>query len=233
MEGVVAWGGRQRLPIKAATSGRGSVMTHDEALFEALAYQRYVGGTLDELRSILSFRFEKKRSRREDKAELNRLQERGIVFTIGKRWYLTPNGLKRAKGWAIKPEWQPTDAWILLPVVDARTTCLEGILGTMDWINRAWPSVEELHEGVNRLASAQLLKVKANTFTATRQSRMMYAKVRRSHLRGALDQQEALWQIMNCPCCGVRLQRVRWRVRIDDQMFNAALESYYKLFEKK
>ena len=100
-------------------------MTHPTALFESLSCRRYVGGTLNELR----VQAEKlKTTQREDQAELNRLQERGLVFSIGKRWYLTPEGLKLAKGWAMKPLWQRTDAWILLPVVHARTSSLEGIL---------------------------------------------------------------------------------------------------------
>jgi hypothetical protein len=208
-------------------------MTHDEALFEALAYRRYVGGTVGDLRAYTWSRVPKPRRQREDFAALCELEEQGLVYSFRKRWYLTAQGFKRAKGWALQPQWETADASILLPVAHARTTSLEGILTTMDCINRTWPELEELHEGINRLIGGQLIKVKGNTFTATRRGLRLYAKVPKGHGRGALHEQDALWRLLTCPCCGVRLKRVRWKVRIDDAVYRPALASCYLEFRDR
>lgn len=48
-------------------------MTHDELVFGALAYRRNVGATIDDIRSYLQCREEKKHTQKHDRAALRRL----------------------------------------------------------------------------------------------------------------------------------------------------------------
>lgn len=47
-----------------------------------------------------------------------------------------------------------------------------------------------------------------------------------------LDQHEGLERLMNCPCCGVRLKTVRWRVRLDRAIYDRAIKQYKDMWPK-
>src|SRR5215207_69929 len=95
-------------------------MTHDELVFEALAYRRHTGASLGEIRSYVGVREATKSAAKDDLAVLNRLEEAGDLVKVGKRWYFTPQGEKRAKGRAYEPGWESADSWVLLAVLARR-----------------------------------------------------------------------------------------------------------------
>lgn len=204
-------------------------MKRKELVLSALAYRRHTGASLGDIRSIVSLGLGAKGPLREDRAILSVLESEGTVYKVGKRWFLTPEGYKAAKGPALSPEWESYDAWILLAVLCSRGSApasLDKIIGVADFISHAIPTAEEMHGALNRLASGGLVKYGKDGATPTKRSIALYRRVAGVHQRYVLDQLDGLGRIMQCPCCGIRLRRVRWKIPMGKQTYDEAVGRY-------
>ncbi|MCU0977908.1 MAG: hypothetical protein MUF25_01940 [Pirellulaceae bacterium] len=208
-------------------------MNHDELVFEALCYRRHTGATLADIRGYLQFREEGKHTQQDDRQVLSQLETAGTLVRVGKKWFFTRDGYKRAKGRALEPEWQPEDPWILLAALynrDEDAIPLRKIVAAADAINHAIPTLEETHGALNRLAAGRLLKAKRETFSVTPKAVELFEKVQSSCGRAMLDHLDGLRSILDCPCCGVRLKKVHWNIVLGSATINAAVEAYGATF---
>lgn len=203
-------------------------MTHDELVFEALCYRRHTGASLDDIRVYARSREPRKHTQEHDRAVLCRLEAAGTLVRVGGKWYFTRTGSKHAKGSALKPEWRPEDALILLAALyhrDNGSVSLAKIIRTADRINHAIPTLEEAHGGLNRLVAGRLMRVRRDSFTVTDKALELYAKVEATCGHGLLDHLDGLRRILDCPCCGVRLRSVAWSVSLDSATLEEAIKA--------
>jgi hypothetical protein len=211
-------------------------MTHDDLVFQALAYRRNVGAVPSDIRAHVWSREAVKHTVKEDLAALRRLEEAGKVVQNGPRWYLTPQGEKEAKGAGLAARWQWEDAWILGAILFSRNSkviLLEHVIFVADFINHDIPTREALHGALNRLASARLLKVRKDTFSPTERALELFSKVEANSKKNVHDIVDGLQRILDCPCCGVPLKTVRWRIRLDEATYTSAYARYMSKFEAK
>lgn len=208
-------------------------MKHDDLVFEALAYRRNVGADPASLRSYISFREKRKRTTKNDLAALVRLRKAGKVVQVGDKWFLTPLGLKLARGSSMRPEWLDEDSLILLTLLlcnRKKGGDLEHIIAVVDYVDRSIPSLEQLHGALNRLVSGGLVKVRRGRYFVTDKASRMFTKVKAVCKSGVRRQLHCLERLMECPCCGVELKKVRWRINIDEAERQEAYQRYIKGF---
>ena len=208
-------------------------MTYDEIVFEALAYHRNFGVRLGDIRGYAFAREAEKHTAKDDRAALRRLEEAGKVVQVGERWFLTPEGSRQVKGTAMDAQWQPEDAWILSALLSIRNpqgqgSRLEHIIAVADFINHGIPTLAEMHGALNRLDAGRLLKVGKGAFFTTEKSRGLWTKVQATCKRNVMAQLDGLLRILKCPCCGVRLKSVRWRIPLDQATLDDAYAKYHK-----
>ncbi len=214
-------------------------MDHDDSVFSALAYRRNVGATMGDIRTFLRFHEDPKRTAKDDLRSLKSFEESGLVAQVEERWFLTPEGYKRAKGDALKAEWQWTDAWILASVLFNRGSddCrLQDIIAVADFINHAIPTLAELHGALNRLLSGRLITIRKNAiFAPTESALALLAKAEGSCTNKVLEIVDGLRKLLDCPCCGVQLKSVRWRYQLDEATMKHAYNEYCQMigFKKK
>ena len=210
-------------------------MTHDQLVFDTLAYRRNVGADLASIRSYISFREKRKRTTKNDLAALRRLEKAGKTVRVGEKWFLTPQGLKLARGPSMRPKWLDEDSLILLTLLlcDRKVGGdLEHIIGVVDYVDRSIPSLEQVHGALNRLVSAGLVKARRGRYLVTEKATRMFAKVKAVCKSGTRRQLHHLQRIMDCPCCGVELKKVRWRIIISEAERQEAYKQYINRFRK-
>lgn len=203
-------------------------MNHDELVLDAIRYRRNVGADLDSIRGYLLIRDTEKHSSKQDLEALARLAGSGRIFQVDDLWFLSPEAYKNAEGSALAPEWKKEDAWILLALLYAskKGACkLENVIAMADGINKAVPTLGELHGSLNRLAAGRLIKYQRDTYSVTESALALFAKVEASCKKNLYDQLDGLWWIINCPCCGVPLKAVRWNLDINQSKYDNAVES--------
>lgn len=206
-------------------------MQHDDIVLAALIYRRNVGADLEFIRAFPFTREAKKHSSKEDEAALDRLAKKGITVQVGNNWFLTTAAYRSAKGAALSPRLKDEDAWILLSLLYSRANepCrLEDIMATADSINHALPALEEIHGALNRLDAAGLIKKRGDTFIVAKKAVGLFDKVKANCKKNVLDQLDCLKRVMNCPCCGIELTAVRWRIHLGASEYDRAVASYSK-----
>lgn len=211
-------------------------ITHDDLILMAVTYRRNVGAELSSIRGYLTIREEEKHSTKEDKDALARLEQMGKVIKVGTRWFLNAETYKQAKGPSVAPEWQAEDAWILLALLYNRTKeeCrLEHIIATADAINHSILTIDEIYGALNRLEAGRLIRPKDEVFTLTELAIDLFTKVETACGKNALKQLDCLRRILDCPCCGIRLRSVHWRVKVDDRQLKKAIQTHYKMMEAR
>ena len=212
-----------------------SAETRKDLLLEALVYRRHTGASLDDIRGYALIRMKGTHRREADQRMLAQLVAAGRIYSVGGKWFLTTAAFNAARGSAFKPEWEKRDAWILLSILYCSAKSpgvLSEIIAMADFINHDIPALGELHGGLNRLLAGGLIRMKGGGFTATKKGLDLHAKLESCCKRYVLDQLEGLERILDCPCCGIRLKSVRWRVRMDDQTFNQAYKTYRDKMKK-
>jgi hypothetical protein len=207
-------------------------MTHDDSTFKALAFYRNVGADPATLQSDAKFRQRKPCTSKAVQATLKRLESEDRVVRVGPKWFLTPQGLKLAKGPAVRPAWLPEDYWILMSLLCCRHN-LEGvelhdIIAAADYIDHSIPTLEQMHGALNRLESGGLLRKRRGGFVITGKTKDLFAKVKASCRKAVRSRLQGLERILECPCCGIPLKKVRWKIIIDDTMMKDALSHYTK-----
>lgn len=207
---------------------------HDDLIFEALVYHRNVGASLSELHEHLEWRQSAPQTKEDYLSALRRLEAAERILQVGGKWFLTPDSYKQAKGKALEPEWQWEDSWILLALLISspeRKLCkLEDIIHAADYINRALPSLGELHGALNRLSAGRLLRTRKGRYSATERAYALLEKVDASGSTVLWGMLGRLRRIMECPCCGVTLKSVRWRINLDEDMYAKALKANKERF---
>jgi hypothetical protein len=209
-------------------------MKHDELVLQAMIYRRNVGADLESIRAYVIVREDTQRTAKDYKESLARLEKDGLVIQVGKQWFLTPEAYKQARGTALVPELKDEDAWILLSLLYNHKhgqSKLEDIIATADGINHAIPLHEEIFGALNRLDAVRLIKVQRDTFTVTEAALDLFSKVQTSCKKYILDQLDCLRRLMNCPCCGIHLKAVRWRINISVSEYKNAVKSYSERFQ--
>jgi hypothetical protein len=204
-------------------------MNHDELVYDAIRSFRNVGADLNSIRNYLVIHAEEKHSRKQDLEALARLAESGMIFQVDDLWFLSPEAYKNAKGSAVAPKWKKKDAWILLALkwASKNGVCkLENVIAKADAINVGAPTLGALHGALNRLAAGRLIKYHRDTYSVTERALALFTKVEASCKKNVFAQIEGLWRIINCPCCGVPLKAVSWKLNIDQSRYNNAVESY-------
>ena len=199
--------------------------SHEELIMEVLTYRRHVGVDLKRLRSYVGHKEARRHTAKDDLAALQRLAEAGKAFTTGEQWYLSRDAVKTARGQALGPELLPRDSWILLAVLMGGKR-LPGILRVADYINHAIPSHDELYGALNRLLSARLIRSRKGEVTPTDRARELYSAVEAACARGVLSKLKGLQRILDCPCCGVSLKKVSWRIPVSAQSYEQAVADY-------
>ncbi|HEV2295222.1 MAG TPA: hypothetical protein VGR35_15325 [Tepidisphaeraceae bacterium] len=208
-------------------------MTHEKLVAEALKYRRNVGAALDDIRTYVMIGETKKHTAKDDLAVLRRLENSGKIIRVGKRWFVPAETAAKATGPALEPEWESADSWVLLAILfgkEAQGSKLHEIIAAADGINRTILMVEELHGALNRLAAGGLITVRDGLFRPTRKARALVAKVEGCWKKSTLALLDGLRRIMDCPCCGIKLKSVQWRIRVDEPMLEAAYEKYLQQF---
>jgi hypothetical protein len=213
---------------------------HDELdplIFDALANLRHVGASPGDIRAQVGIREKTKHSLKDDLAALRRFEEAGKVFKVGRKWFLTPRGAGEARGSALEPSWRPEDSWVLLALLynhrsEKVGSRLMDIVATADFIEHAIVSREELHGALNRLLAGGLIERKQDRFRVTERALSLFNKVEASSRKFVHDHLDALERILKCPCCGVRLKDVRWRIEVEEPAFKTAVEAYVRTSPK-
>lgn len=207
-------------------------MTLQEAVLETLAYRRNVGATLAQVCSNVAYRT-KDRSKKRPLKILEGMEADGQLVRVGDKWFLTASGYKRAKGSALRADWQDADAWLLLSALltcRTRDGSLLELVGTADYIDHAVPTHEELHGAINRLLSARLLTTRRRKLRVTPRAEQLMQKVEASCKRAVRRRLNGLRRLMDCPCCGVELKTVRWRYELDAEEYSELLKAYQATF---
>lgn len=206
-------------------------ITHDALVRAALTFHRYVGADLRDVRQYIAWYGKKKSGVKENRAALKRLEQAGDVRQVGEHFFLTTQGAKGAKGEALHAKWKSEDSWILLAISfgnDDEGIELSRLISAADYIDRAIPSLEQLHGALNRLASAQLITRRRGHFFLKERGRALVDKAKACGGRGAQREHRALSDLFECPCCGVTLKKVRWAIALDQATVDEAYQRYRK-----
>jgi len=142
----------------------------------------------------------------------------------------------KATGGRMSPEridssWHWQDAWILMCMIigcGPKGCDLERIVGVADYIDRSYPTVEQLNGALNRLAAGRLITSRRGKFFVTERALALYEKAKTVRKRGTRRQMHALENMLACPICGVRLKTVRPRFSIDEASLKQAIRDYNK-----
>lgn len=206
-------------------------MNHADTVFEALCYFRNVGAEPGTIRTYVWGREDQPHDAKADRAVLKQLEAAGMIFRVGKRWFLSSAAQSNARGPALAAEWRFEDAWLLLALLyieGNEPTTLENVILVMDFINHAIPKPAELHGAINRLRSAGLIKIQRKRFAASQKATALFKKVEAGCPKHVLRQLEGLGRILTCPCCGVKLKAVRWKP-FDEQDYLKSLANYMQV----
>jgi hypothetical protein len=201
----------------------------DALVLDAVRWNRYRGAYPDDMTSYVGIRYNGTTTDKTLETSLTRLQSADKVVRVGKRWLLHPNEFRNAKGEARKPEFLFEDTWILMCIrlLNESGPCdLNDIIPLADGINKAIPTIDELHGAFNRLLAARLISTHKGRYVPTAKAEELFEKVQ-ANCRSALwDQMDGLRNILKCPCCGVRLKRVTWRIKMTEEEVTAAYKQY-------
>jgi hypothetical protein len=204
-------------------------MTPEPLILEALVYFRYVGAEASAIRTYLGLREETRHTSGDDRQTLERLQAEGRVVRVGDRWLLAPELARAAKGPALRPEWRPEDGWLLLAAFHCEPPQrieLRVLLASADFIEHAVPTYAELYGGLNRLESGGLLRQRKGGLSLTPKALHLRESLGKCSGRGIRDQLDALRKLLHCPCCGIPLRAVRWRISLTQAEYDEAVSSY-------
>ena len=201
----------------------------DAIVLDAVRFNRYRGVTLDGMRGYVGIRHNGETTDKSLAAGLGRLESKNQVVCVGTRWLLHPSVFGNAKGDAWKPEFEFADTWILmciLSIYENGPCTLREIIPIADGINKAIPTLDELHGALNRLLAARLITMRNAAYAPTDKALDLKQKVEENCRVFLWDQMEGLANILKCPCCGVQLKRVTWRINVTEEDVAAANKEY-------
>lgn len=201
--------------------------TVQEAVADAIRYYRYRGASLQSIDSYARTRANGADYAILRAAAMTVLERDGQIERRGKLWYLHPVAFKAARGYSHAPEFDEMDFCVLLAVAGVGDDCdLLKLIGTFDFIVRAIPTFDELYGALNRMHAAGLIQHQRGGFSPTEKTKELFAIAKSKAKRSMYDELDALKNLVMCPCCGVRLKRVSWRVGLTESDFKAAVKQY-------
>lgn len=210
---------RHRGVHEVTTSNSVSVI---DAVSDALRYYRYRGASLTAIHSYAGIRCTDISSASRNEA-LMQLQSSGYTEKRGTLWFLQPLAFKSARGDSFAPEFQDMDFAIGFALLGSGDNCsLAKLIDTFDFIVRTLPSFDELYGGLNRLVAARLVTHRRKHYEATQLCKDLFTTAEKHSKRSLYDQLEAFKRLVLCPCCGVALKRLTWRVSLTEQEFAEA-----------
>ena len=127
--------------------------------------------------------------------------------------------------------WVYTDALILMSI---RMGCgskgggLPRIMGATDYIDRSYPTLEQLNDALNRLNAARLIYCRRGKFSVSPQAEELFAKAASVGRRALRSRLHNLERILDCPICGVQLKKVRRRFDFAEAELKQAIQDYLK-----
>jgi hypothetical protein len=200
----------------------------DERLLSSIKEYRYVGISTDLLKDHFGLKkeYEPYTTLEEFKRSLQHLQDSDNIIQIGTRWLLHPDLFRVTKGHAIAPEFQWFDVLILYIICHSRTApaTLEAIAINVEFIERAPLTLDDMHGALNRLFAAHLIKKRKQKYSPSDKAIEMLKKAKADSGSDLRDQAKSLQLIINCPCCGVKLKRVTWRINVTEVEMKAAYQ---------
>ena len=200
---------------------------HEKLIMDVLSYHRHVGVDLKRLRSYVRGKETTRHTTKSDLAVLERLAKKGVTLSTGTRWYLSWDAVKAARGEAQRPVLLSQDSWILLAVLMGGKR-LPGIIAVADYIDHAIPTHDDLYGALNRLLSVRLIRFRKREVTPTDRANELYSAVKATCRRAVLSKRKGLERILDCPCCGVSLKKVSWRIPISAESYTEAVAEYHK-----
>lgn len=213
----------------------------DAVVHRAVIYNRYRGITSDEIKSFADLRMAMagvqslgEVSDDQIDGSLSRLAAAKSIIRVGTRWLLPWDALRETTGKARPPEFKSEDSLVLFSIVSQgdKPLNLVDIIAGVDLINHAIPTVDELHGALNRLHAARLIATRRGRFVATSKACELRHKVNQACGTRLWDQVHGLTNMLKCPCCGVRLKRVAWRIEITNEEIANAYREYHTWFSK-
>ncbi|MFO1045099.1 MAG: hypothetical protein U0941_25270 [Planctomycetaceae bacterium] len=202
-----------------------------EAVAAAVNYYRYRGASLSSIDSYAGVRCRGLNAGKRDKALLH-LHSTGVVEKRGSLWYLRREAFKTARGSAFLPEFQNIDFWVAFAVLGSGESCdLKQLIDKFDFVARTFPSFDELYGGINRLVAAGLVKTQGDCFYATELAQQLFRTAKQVAKKSIYDQLQAFTRLVLCPCCGVKLKRVTWRVGLTEKQISNAIREYGATFK--
>lgn len=209
-------------------------MNMEQEILDSITYYRYRGASLKNIDQYTGIRlkvneFETKRDR-----VLESLKNQKYIIKHGKLWFVHPRIFKEKLGDYYPPEYEDNDFIILLAVLGGKQGQeLTELIGTMDFINRAIPTFEELYTGLNRLKSSKLISYRVKRFFPSSKTQDFYNKIKIHCKKSVYDQYKGLLQMVKCPCCGVKLKKVSWTIDLTEEEVQDAIKKYLSYFNKK
>ena len=88
------------------------------------------------------------------------------------------------------------------------------------------PTFDEIYGALNRLHASRLIIRRRGRFAPARRGRELYEVARSVSKRTPFDRMDALRRLILCPCCGVDLKRVPWRISLTEPEFDAIVADY-------
>lgn len=197
-----------------------------DAVAAAVNSYRYRGASLSSIDSYAGTQCSGLNAGKRDEA-LSQLHSMGIVEKRGSLWYLQRAAFKAARGSAVAPEFQNIDFWVAFAVLGSGESCdLKQMINTFDFVARTIPSFDDLYGGINRLVAAGLVKTQGDCFYATELAHQLLHTAKQVAKKSMYDQLEAFTRLVLCPCCGVKLKRVTWRVALTEEQVSNAIREY-------
>jgi hypothetical protein len=201
--------------------------TVQDAVADAIRYYRYRGATLQSIDSYARTRANANDYTSLRAAAMTELERQEQIEKRGKLWYLHPDAFKQARGDSYAPEFNDMDFCVLLALVGVGDDCdLPKLIETFDFIVRAVPHFDEIYGGLNRLYAARLISHRRGLSSPSDKAKELFATAKSKAKRSMYDQLNALKRLVMCPCCGVALKRVSWRVALTESDFKSAVRQY-------
>jgi hypothetical protein len=197
-----------------------------EAVADSIRYRRYCGADLAAIETDVGCSDDE--FKLQCQAALSHLESSSYAEKRGSLWFLHPSAFKAAKGDSHPPEFHELDFFIALAISFAIKWCdgpceLTSLMRSIEGLARAAVNFDEVYGGLNRLIAGGLATQKRNRYSTTSKSDELFALAKANSKQGPWHQIAAFQRLVMCPCCGVTLKRVNWRVKLLESAFYTAV----------
>ena len=200
-------------------------------VFEAISYFRYRGASIKQVDSFVRGREPSQDFPAKRAAAIADLEVEEFIEKRGSKWFLRPVALKSAHGAFYPPTFEDMD-FVILFVATGKGSCdLPALIGGVDFVSHCIPRFDEMYGALDRLDAAGLIKWRRSEVATSARGAELYEKSEKSSKNSMYEHLDSLQRLMLCPCCGVKLNKVTWRIQLNESEYHAALKSWLKEFE--